>query len=398
MLDDIFLDELVDDPEPMLVEEPQTVEENQDEDEQPPLNPSAPSEGAVRVAPKKSGIKRQYVMLNPQKVTGPRGITCIEKYFKNVKLKGKGHELSDLNTVMSHLEHWANRMYPRSKFDDVLKRLEVLGHKRPVMTQVKKIRLGMIQEPEQDSNLVLSDTENTETPAQPPTADDIFNDLLASQPTQRINTVKEITEAQRERMLQNRRLAEEKRQARLAAEAERKKRDEANAMTLQGIEFQTALLETQGSERETILARGEVVRQEECQVSESQDVLDASIVKGLDEWETSEKVDEAKESSRILEDIKEPLKKITDEESSLILNETKKVSNAFKELKENMESSQNLDEMEPSKDLNGSKKSDENGESSSSQIAKSTEEDLPVSEIGDTMEMSFSEDMMEGKE
>lgn len=70
------------------------------------------------------------------RVTGPRGIQCIPQYFKKVKLKGKGHELSDLNTVMSHLEHWANRMYPRSNFDDVLKRLEILGHKRPVMVGI----------------------------------------------------------------------------------------------------------------------------------------------------------------------------------------------------------------------------------------------------------------------
>lgn len=41
-------------------------DENEDS-EQPPLNPSEPSEGAVRVAPKKSGIKRQMVLLNPQK-------------------------------------------------------------------------------------------------------------------------------------------------------------------------------------------------------------------------------------------------------------------------------------------------------------------------------------------
>lgn len=46
----------------------------------------------------------------------------------------------------------------------------------------------MIEELNQDSNLVLSDTE---TPAQPqqPTSDDIFNDLLASQPSQHITPV-----------------------------------------------------------------------------------------------------------------------------------------------------------------------------------------------------------------
>ncbi|XP_017304840.1 protein TIPIN homolog, partial [Diaphorina citri] len=159
-----------------------------DEDEQPPPNPSEPSEDAVRVAPKKKVIRNPQPKLNAQRLTGPRGIQCIEQYFKDVKFKGKGHELADLNTIMSNLEHWANRLYPKSNFVDVLKRLEVLGHKRPVMTHIKKIRLGMIEELNQDSNLVLSDTE---TPAQPqqPTSDDIFNDLLASQPSQHITPV-----------------------------------------------------------------------------------------------------------------------------------------------------------------------------------------------------------------
>ncbi|KAI5709953.1 hypothetical protein M8J75_004433 [Diaphorina citri] len=220
--------------------------ESQDEDEQPPPNPSEPSEDAVRVAPKKKVIRNPQPKLNAQRLTGPRGIQCIEQYFKDVKFKGKGHELADLNTIMSNLEHWANRLYPKSNFVDVLKRLEVLGHKRPVMTHIKKIRLGMIEELNQDSNLVLSDTE---TPAQPqqPTSDDIFNDLLASQPSQHITpVVKEITEAQRERMLRNRQIAEEKRLARLAMEAEQKKRELENAKTLENIEFQNALMESEG--------------------------------------------------------------------------------------------------------------------------------------------------------
>lgn len=37
--------------------------------------------------------------LNPEKLTGPRGIHKIEDEFKNVKFKGKGHETQDLDLV-----------------------------------------------------------------------------------------------------------------------------------------------------------------------------------------------------------------------------------------------------------------------------------------------------------
>ncbi|KAL1463576.1 hypothetical protein WDU94_015316 [Cyamophila willieti] len=254
MLDEIFMEELVDDPEPLLTEEPQ-MEQDQDGDEdenseQPPLNPSEPSADGARVAPKKKVVRNQQPKLNPQRLTGPRGIQCIEQYFKNVKFKGKGHELHDLNTIMGNLEHWANRLYPKANFDDVLKKLEVLGHKRPVMTHIKKIRLDMISEPEQDSNLVLSDNETSEQPTTR-TSDDIFDELLTERPSRPQPSARQLTAEQRERMERNRQLAEQKRQQRLAAEAE-------NVATLANIQFQNALLESEGERRETILETGEV--------------------------------------------------------------------------------------------------------------------------------------------
>uniref|UniRef100_A0A8D8TC35 TIMELESS-interacting protein n=1 Tax=Cacopsylla melanoneura TaxID=428564 RepID=A0A8D8TC35_9HEMI len=257
MLDEIFMEELVDDPEPLLTEDPRMEPDQDDEDEnseQPPLNPSEPSADAERVAPKKKVVRNQQPKLNPQRLTGPRGIQCIEQYFKNVKFKGKGHELHDLNTIMGNLEHWANRLYPKANFDDVLKKLEVLGHKRPVMTHIKKIRLDMISEPEQDSNLVLSDNETSEQQPTTRTADDIFDELLTDRPARPPPAVREPTAEQRERMKRNRQLAEQKRQQRLAAEMEKE-------ATLANIEFQNALLESEGERREAILETGEVEKE-----------------------------------------------------------------------------------------------------------------------------------------
>jgi hypothetical protein len=56
-------------------------------------------------------------------------------------------------------------------------------------------------------------------------------------------------------MLRNRQIAEEKRLARLAMEAEQKKRELENAKTLENIEFQNALMESEGIDRQNILAQ-----------------------------------------------------------------------------------------------------------------------------------------------
>lgn len=57
-----------------------------------------------KVEPKK--VKRRISTqprLNPEKLTGPRGIHKIEDEFKNVKFKGKGHEVQDLDMVSSFI-------------------------------------------------------------------------------------------------------------------------------------------------------------------------------------------------------------------------------------------------------------------------------------------------------
>lgn len=57
-----------------------------------------------KVVPKKT--KRRVSTqprLNPEKLTGPRGIHKIEDEFKNVKFRGKGHEAKDLDMVSNFL-------------------------------------------------------------------------------------------------------------------------------------------------------------------------------------------------------------------------------------------------------------------------------------------------------
>ncbi|XP_003373721.1 TIMELESS-interacting protein [Trichinella spiralis] len=47
---------------------------------------------------------------------------------------------SNLNAVMHKMELWAHQLYPSLRFDDVLERLEKLGHKKTVQTFLAKCR------------------------------------------------------------------------------------------------------------------------------------------------------------------------------------------------------------------------------------------------------------------
>ena len=62
---------------------------------------------------------------------------------------------------MKGMEHWDHRLYPKLPFDDVMKRISVLGKKMAVNSYMKKLRLDLVHEmPEHKSNeLVNSDDE-----------------------------------------------------------------------------------------------------------------------------------------------------------------------------------------------------------------------------------------------
>lgn len=100
----------------------------------------------VKVEPKKTrSVRNPRPRLTIDTLQGPRGIHTIEDYFKDMKFQGKGHERRDLNEVMRRLQHWAHRMYPSYKFDDVVGTIERLSKKKPLQVHMSKYRLGMLQ-------------------------------------------------------------------------------------------------------------------------------------------------------------------------------------------------------------------------------------------------------------
>ena len=98
---------------------------------------------------KKRIIKNPQPKLNPDRLMdGSRGIQTIENLFENWESKGKGREFDDLDVIMTKLEHWAHRLYPKLPFDNVVDVVaNRLGKKKTVQTHLKKIRLGMVTAP-----------------------------------------------------------------------------------------------------------------------------------------------------------------------------------------------------------------------------------------------------------
>ncbi|OQV21092.1 putative TIMELESS-interacting protein [Hypsibius exemplaris] len=119
---------------------------------------SGKKDGKEKEGEKKKRVKRERLpgeepiypraKLNAARLCGPTGLNELVKEFVDVRWKGKGHEDDDLMLLMSKLEGWTHRLYPRFNFDDVLEKVEGLGAKKEVRTTVKKLLLNMPTQPE----------------------------------------------------------------------------------------------------------------------------------------------------------------------------------------------------------------------------------------------------------
>jgi len=201
----------------------------------------AEGEGQPTVVKPKRVLKPQP-KLDPSRITGPRGLAQLPIYFKDFQPKGAGNEFSDLDKVLKGMEHWAHRLYPKLPFDDVAKRITVLGKKMAVSTYMKKLRLDMVDISseriinsddedigEEDQTRRYDDgdeeKENVDNP------DEAFERLMAMVDEQEADAADAemmtshapppavappppkpaMTDEQRERMIRNRQLAEERR-------------------------------------------------------------------------------------------------------------------------------------------------------------------------------------------
>lgn len=135
----------------------------------------------VKVEPKKRTVRNPRPKLSLDTLTGPRGIHTIEEYFKDVSFKGKGHEKRDLDEMMRRMTHWAHRMYPNYKFDDVLTNIERIGKKKSLQVHMSRYRLGMLENLKTTGDKAHDEEEDGDADAAADEPFDEFDALLGEQ-------------------------------------------------------------------------------------------------------------------------------------------------------------------------------------------------------------------------
>lgn len=191
------------------------------------------SEAAVKEPVVRRIVKNPQPKLNPERLYGPKGIPELLRMSKDLKFKGKGHELHDVSLIVNTLKHWGHRLFPKVTSDNFFERVEKLGMKRPVQGYVRRLRMGLEHvdvpikskdgDTVDDDNVLRGAAEHVHQPQ-----DDPFESLLdqsvdnalpsssgAAQPYQ-VEAITQSDEEVRARVERNRQLAIERRLKRLA--------------------------------------------------------------------------------------------------------------------------------------------------------------------------------------
>ncbi|NXK09445.1 TIPIN protein, partial [Herpetotheres cachinnans] len=159
----------------------------------------------------RKAVKRPMPKLDAQRLISERGLPALRHMFDNVKFKGKGHEAEDLKTLIRHMEHWAHRLFPKLRFEDFIDRVESLGNKKEVQTCLKRIRL--------DLPILHEDFAGNEDGGGESNGLDAATEDVPSRPgnAEQLNSLSgtTLTEKQQQRIMKNRQLALERRQAKM---------------------------------------------------------------------------------------------------------------------------------------------------------------------------------------
>ncbi|KAL5245023.1 hypothetical protein ACI65C_012433 [Semiaphis heraclei] len=208
------------------------VEDRLDEDVNKYLEPEDREEQndenvEKKIVPVKIRVRNPQPKLNPERLRGTRGLSVLPTWFDNIQLRGKGHESEDLNTVINRLEQWTHRLFPRYTFDDSIDKLEKLGKKNEIKVMLKRIRMDM------EVNDCVTQTEDDVVEPPPPQID-VFDQIANTVDIFPVTSTPSVsnsglTEEQRQRMMRNRMLAEERRQAKIRARQEQEVNASLNA-------------------------------------------------------------------------------------------------------------------------------------------------------------------------
>ncbi|THU89526.1 Swi3-domain-containing protein [Dendrothele bispora CBS 962.96] len=112
--------------------------------------------------------KRKPMRLDEARLVGPTGFSQLIESTKNFRIKGKGHEASDLNRLLQIYQYWTHSMYPKSQFRDTVERVEKLCHSKRMHNKLSMWRdeahgiKPQSDSEEEDDNAVIDLTNSTQ--------------------------------------------------------------------------------------------------------------------------------------------------------------------------------------------------------------------------------------------
>ncbi|KAJ7111567.1 replication fork protection component Swi3-domain-containing protein [Mycena crocata] len=80
--------------------------------------------------------KKKTMRLDEGRLIGDSGFPQLIEDTKKMKIKGKGHEASDLNRLLHVYQFWTHRLYPKTPFKDTVDRVEKLCHSKRMHNQL----------------------------------------------------------------------------------------------------------------------------------------------------------------------------------------------------------------------------------------------------------------------
>ncbi|KAG9123047.1 hypothetical protein FRC07_000311 [Ceratobasidium sp. 392] len=87
-------------------------------------------EGGKSGTAEKTKPKRVIPKLDETRLLDRDGLPALVRQTKEFNIKGKGHEMSDLNRLMQMYQLWAHKMFPKMQFNDTVERVERLCRSR----------------------------------------------------------------------------------------------------------------------------------------------------------------------------------------------------------------------------------------------------------------------------
>ncbi|KIW95475.1 uncharacterized protein Z519_04060 [Cladophialophora bantiana CBS 173.52] len=94
----------------------------------------------VKVTKKRKPISKldEARLLSAPGIPKLRADACSGKFSQKLRLKGKGHEFSDVARLLNYYQLWLDNLYPRAKFADGLQLIEKVGHSRRLQVMRKE--------------------------------------------------------------------------------------------------------------------------------------------------------------------------------------------------------------------------------------------------------------------